>query len=120
MIFINLRAAVLSVCRRVQFGRGRDLTTGTLENNTLVLQARKIFHHRRLHGWPAMFQHRFGISHIHVGHRRYAAMEGGGRAMPEQLPRATQDDSMDGIGRVASGTKTEQLPRTQRAQRILC
>jgi hypothetical protein len=25
--------------------------------------------------------------------------------------KATQDDSMDGIGRVVSGTKTEQLPR---------
>ena len=24
--------------------------------------------------------------------------------------RATQDDSMDGIGRVESGTETEQLP----------
>ena len=33
---------------------------------------------------------------------RYASMDGGGRA--------TQDDSMDGIGRVVSGTKTEQLP----------
>jgi len=31
----------------------------------------------------------------------------------EQLSRITQDDSMDGIGRVASGTKTEQLSRTQ-------
>ena len=30
---------------------------------------------------------------------RYASMDGGGRA--------TQDDSMDGIGRVASGTKTD-------------
>ena len=30
-------------------------------------------------------------------------MDGGGIAM--------QDDSMDEIGRVASGTKTEQLPR---------
>ena len=69
---------------------------------------RKKPNHRRLHGWPAMFQHRFGISHIHVGHRRYAAMEGGGRAMQEQLPSATQ----------------EQLPRTRRSQRnqhkILC
>jgi len=36
---------------------------------------------------------------------------GEGRTMQEQLPRVTQDDSMDGIGRVASGTKTEQLPR---------
>jgi hypothetical protein len=35
--------------------------------------------------------------------------------MQEQLPGATQDDSMDGIGRVASGTKTEQLPRCARA-----
>ena len=26
-------------------------------------------------------------------------MDGGGRAMQEQLPRAMQDDSMDGIGR---------------------
>jgi len=31
--------------------------------------------------------------------------------MQEQLSRATQDNSMDGIGRVESGTETEQLPR---------
>ena len=37
-------------------------------------------------------------------------MDGGGRAM--------QDDSMDGIGRVASGTKTEQLPRTKPGARV--
>jgi len=37
-------------------------------------------------------------------------MDGGGRAM--------QDDSMDGIGRVASGTKTEQLPRTKSGARV--
>ena len=30
----------------------------------------------------------------------------------EQLSRITQDDSMDGIGRVESGTETEQLSRT--------
>ena len=29
----------------------------------------------------------------------------------EQRPRVTQDDSMEGVGRVVSGTKTEQLPR---------
>ncbi len=31
--------------------------------------------------------------------------------------RVTQDDSMDGIGRVESGTETEQLPRTPGATR---
>ena len=36
---------------------------------------------------------------------RYASMDGGGRATQEQLPRAMQDDSMNGIGRVASGAK---------------
>ena len=35
-------------------------------------------------------------------------MDGGGRAM--------QDDSTEGIGRVASGTKTEQLPRATQEQ----
>jgi hypothetical protein len=35
---------------------------------------------------------------------------GEGRTMQERLSRATQDDSMDGIGRVESGTETEQLP----------
>ena len=34
------------------------------------------------------------------------------RATQEQLPRAMQDDSMDGIGRVASGAKAEWLPRS--------
>jgi len=28
--------------------------------------------------------------------------------------RAMQDDSMDGVGRVESGTETEQLPRMRR------
>ena len=32
------------------------------------------------------------------------------RIKQEQLSRVTQDDSMDGIGRVESGTETEQLP----------
>ena len=43
-------------------------------------------------------------------------MEGIGRVESgtetEQLSRTTQDNSMDGIGRVASGTKTEQLSRS--------
>ena len=36
---------------------------------------------------------------------------GEGRTMQERLSRATQDDSMEGIGRVESGTETEKLPR---------
>ena len=56
-----------------------------------------------------MFQHRFGISHIHVGHRRYAAMDGGGRA--------TQDDSTEGIGRVRVRNEDRAVAETQRTQR---
>ncbi len=44
------------------------------------------------------------------------SMDGIGRVTSgtktEQLSRATQDDSRDGIGRVASGTKTEQLSKS--------
>jgi hypothetical protein len=51
-------------------------------------------------------------------------MDAGGRAKQEARAddcmdaggRAMQDDSMDGIGRVASGTKTEQLPRYEAHQ----
>lgn len=50
--------------------------------------------------------------------RRYDSKDGGGRIVPGAtiennagaIVESTQDDSMDGIGRVASGTKTEQLP----------
>ena len=42
------------------------------------------------------------------------------RTMQEQLSRVTQDNSMDGIGRVASGTKTEQLPSAAEPTLLVC
>jgi hypothetical protein len=51
-----------------------------------------------------------------LGHRRATqddSMEGIGTSPRMGEGRTTQDDSMDGIGRVESGTETEQLSRVE-------